>query len=290
MQETFAATLTISSVGAETRCKQLKLEAHIPAQSKIVNQPQTARKCEGTSNRKASEDFLTFDKPIFGQFLTKKFSKQFYMEQVHIPRRLDYPARFFQSDYLEMLTKTYWWTPPVFWFPMAAAMIYASKVTAVEKVIIFCVGLFLWTLLEYFFHRCVFHCEDLLPESNYFMILHFFTHGVHHFFPHDPLRLAMPPVLFGILASITWVAFNQFIPTQPLLPLFSGIFVGFTLYDLMHFYLHHGAEKSHFRHIRAMRTYHALHHYKAPNLGYGVSLKLWDRVFGTLIDNTSKQS
>lgn len=237
------------------------------------------------------EEFLTFDKPIFGQFLAKDFSKDFYMEQVHKAKNLDYPARFFESDILESLTKTYWWTPPFVWFPAATIFLYICELSVVEKSAMWLFGFLLWTFLEYAFHRFVFHIEWALPDNKYFLILHFFTHAVHHFFPFDELRLAMPPPMFAILAAITWAGMNTFIATQPLLAMFSGIFVGFTLYDMFHFYLHHGAERSAFSHVRAMRTYHSIHHYKTPHLGYGVTSKLWDRVFGTLIpENQNRKS
>lgn len=242
------------------------------------------RACERDTKLKRQQEFLTFDRPIFTQFMEKNFSKEFYMEQVHIPRKLDYPARFFESDICEALTKNHWWITPVVWIPVALLMFWISTEDVASKVVIFFEGLLLWTLLEYGFHRGVFHCESLLPDNKYFLVVHFFTHGVHHFFPFDGLRLAMPPALFTILASITWTVFNQFIATQPLLPLFSGIFVGFTIYDVLHYYFHHGAEKSKLGYIREMRKYHAIHHYKTPELGYGVSSKLWDWVFGTLIE------
>ena len=236
-------------------------------------------------NRKRDrrDEFLTFDQPIFGQFFSKNFSKELYMEQIHIPRRLNYPARFFESDILEALSKTHWWTPPVFWFPLSTAMYICCPYDSITTFYIFVGGLMLWSLLEYVFHRFIFHCEESIPDNKYFLVLHFFTHAVHHFFPFDHLRLAMPPVMFLVLATFTWLIFNIFLCTSTLLPLFSGIFVGFTLYDLMHYYLHHGAEKSYFSHIRNMRTYHSIHHYKQPNLGYGVTSKFWDKIFGTLL-------
>mmetsp|Transcript_13998 Transcript_13998/g.23299 ORF Transcript_13998/g.23299 Transcript_13998/m.23299 type:complete len:284 (-) Transcript_13998:480-1331(-) len=239
--------------------------------------------------RSRRDDFLTLDEPIFTQFFTKNFSKELYMEQVHIPRQINYSARFFENEICEALTKTYWWTTPAVWFPVSAIMFYLSSLPTMEKALVWMAGLGLWTAFEYVFHRFVFHCEEILPDNRYFLMLHFFTHAVHHYFPFDPLRLAMPPALLTILAVPTWSLFSIFISTAANLPLFSGIFVGFTLYDMMHFYLHHGAEKSSFSHIRAMRTYHAIHHYKEPERGYGVTTKFWDRVFGTLIVPGSKK-
>lgn len=79
------------------------------------------------SKKDRRNEFLTFDEPIFRQFFTKKITKELYLEQIHIPRRLNYPARFFENDLLELSTKTYWWTPPAVWFPSAAAMYMMSS-------------------------------------------------------------------------------------------------------------------------------------------------------------------
>mmetsp|Transcript_21554 Transcript_21554/g.43459 ORF Transcript_21554/g.43459 Transcript_21554/m.43459 type:complete len:269 (+) Transcript_21554:58-864(+) len=254
----------------------------------LENESSNPAKMEGEKSDRQSvrdrrDQFLTLDEPIFNQFFTKKFSKKLYMEQVHIPRQINYSARFFESDFCEALTKTHWWTTPAVWFPVSGIMYWMSTEEPTNKLIIFAMGLFLWTILEYVFHRFVFHCEEIIPDNPYFLMLHFFTHAVHHYFPFDPLRLAMPPVMFTILVVPTFFLFNIFIPMQPLLVLFAGVITGFTLYDVIHFYLHHGAEKSIFPHIRRMRTYHAIHHYKEPENGYGVTSKFWDRIFGTLI-------
>ena len=238
---------------------------------------------DGKTKRDKRDDFLTLDQPIFTQFFTKRFTKKVYLEHIHIPRQSTNSERFFESDICEALTKTYWWMTPAIWWPVAAVMCYISTEPLVNKCMIFAAGLFVWTIFEYVFHRFVFHCEEIIPDHPVFLMLHFFTHAVHHYFPFDPLRLAMPPALFIILATPTYCLFNVFIPTQPLLPLFGGIFFGFAVYDVIHFYLHHGAEKSSFQYIRSLRTYHAIHHYKEPDNGFGVTSKFWDHIFGTVI-------
>ena len=46
-------------------------------------------------------------------------------------------------------------------------------------------------------------------------------------------------------------------------------------------YLHHGTPFTEY--IKKSKSYHMDHHYKNHNLGFGVSSKLWDFVFGTLL-------
>ena len=51
-------------------------------------------------------------------------------------------------------------------------------------------GYAVWTLIEYWLHRVVFHFE---PEDGLGARLHWMIHGVHHDHPNDPMRLVMPP-------------------------------------------------------------------------------------------------
>jgi hypothetical protein len=46
-------------------------------------------------------------------------------------------------------------------------------------------GNFCWTLLEYGFHRFLFHVDRILPDTPAFLTLHFLMHGVHHYLPMD---------------------------------------------------------------------------------------------------------
>lgn len=81
----------------------------------------------------------------------------------------------------------------------------------------FLVGNLAWTLLEYGFHRFLFHVDRLLPDMPAFLTLHFLMHGVHHYLPMDRcvpthfssasvshsvrrLRLVMPPPMFAALS------------------------------------------------------------------------------------------
>jgi sterol desaturase/sphingolipid hydroxylase (fatty acid hydroxylase superfamily) len=103
------------------------------------------------------------------------------------------------------------------------------------------------------------------------------------------MRIAMPPVLFASLCYPTYTFFTLLLPLHLVHALFSGGITGFILYDMMHCkrfltltmidYIHHGRPFGHY--LRTMKTHHLDHHYKNPNLGFGVSFKFWDGVFGT---------
>jgi 4-hydroxysphinganine ceramide fatty acyl 2-hydroxylase len=49
----------------------------------------------------------------------------------------------------------------------------------------FFLGNIVWTLLEYGFHRFLFHIDRLLPDRPSFLTLHFLMHGIHHYLPMD---------------------------------------------------------------------------------------------------------
>lgn len=60
------------------------------------------------------------------------------------------------------------------------------------------------------------------------------------------------------------------------------LFTGYVVYDLLHFYLHHGSPKegSHFYY---MKRYHNWHHFTHYDTGFGITSSFWDRIFGTEI-------
>ncbi|KAL1915641.1 uncharacterized protein VTP21DRAFT_6400 [Calcarisporiella thermophila] len=234
-----------------------------------------------TENEKQNDvKFLDLNQPLFPQMCRARFTKEFYMQQVHIPRHLSQPARIFRNPYLELLTMTPWWVIPIIWTPVVAYF-YSSAVelAGVGAIFIWVAGLALWTVIEYFMHRFLFHVDELLPDNQLAFILHFFLHGIHHYIPMDRLRLVMPPVLFLMLATPFIKFFYATLPPAFAAGISSGAITGYICYDLTHYYLHHSTPK--FKHFRDMKKYHIDHHYKQSDLGFGVTLKFWDLVFGT---------
>ena len=53
------------------------------------------------------------------------------------------------------------------------------------------------------------------------------------------------------------------------------------LYEMAHYYIHHALPTD--AYFKDLKRYHMLHHYKQGTVGFGVSNKFWDVVFGTLI-------
>ncbi|KAG8919072.1 fatty acid alpha-hydroxylase [Tulasnella sp. 419] len=248
--------------------------------------------------------FLDLRKPLLRQVWESNFSKSFYLQQVHQPRHLAYSARLFGPGFLEIFTLTTWYTVPILWLPISAFLFYRSicqfsgiyaplfanpfelpldDITTgslLKTLSCFFAGNVIWTILEYTLHRFLFHIDEWLPDSPVFLTLHFLLHGIHHYLPMDKLRLVMPPALFFMLSfPFTRLAYVLFgIPAAN--GVISGAFAFYVLYDCMHYALHHTKLP---QYMREMKKYHLAHHYKNFELGFGVTSKIWDYVFNTVL-------
>ncbi|KAF9971231.1 fatty acid alpha-hydroxylase [Actinomortierella ambigua] len=222
--------------------------------------------------------FLDLSQPLLWQLWKANYSKAFYLEQVHIPRHLSGPARIFGSPFLEVFTKTPWWVIPLLWVPVITFNAWRSLEAGLSKEMLapwMVFGIFLWTLAEYMIHRFLFHIDQRMPDSNTWLVLHFLLHGIHHYLPMDRLRLVMPPALGVTLATPLNYLGHALFPEHIAYAVMGGAFLGYVLYDLTHYYLHHA--KVFKIHFKSMKTYHLAHHYKNFEGGYGITSKIWDR-------------
>ncbi|SAM84347.1 probable SCS7-required for hydroxylation of ceramide [Ustilago bromivora] len=255
--------------------------------------------------------FLDLNKALMPQMLRANFSKEFYLEQVHSPRHSKNPARFFNQDYLEVFTRTPWYVVPTLWLPIASAIFFRSttqfasnlsktplnaatwyeaaakptqfaptvwSVALTQTAICWAIGVVIWTLLEYSIHRFLFHIDNILPDKPAFLTLHFLLHGVHHYLPMDRLRLVMPPLLFFLLSYPFTQLAHALFPKAVANGIISGSFSMYVVYDCMHYAMHHTKLP---QYMKSMKQYHLEHHYKNFELGFGVTSKVWDYVFGT---------
>ncbi|KFY46340.1 hypothetical protein V495_02542 [Pseudogymnoascus sp. VKM F-4514 (FW-929)] len=227
--------------------------------------------------------FLDLNKPLLMQVFFGGFSKKFYLEQVHRPRHYkggDSAPIF--GNFLEPLSKTSWYMIPIIWLPQIAYGLYRSYegLGVFGTAAFFGLGLFIWTLLEYGLHRCLFHLDQKLPDNRVAITLHFLLHGVHHYLPMDKYRLVMPPTLFVALALPFWklahtiFAFNWFMGTAT----FCGGVFGYVCYDLTHYFLHHAKLPEFYQDTK---KWHMQHHFMDYENGFGVTSRFWDTVFGT---------
>lgn len=190
-------------------------------------------------------------------------------------------ARLFSHPALELLTKAH---PLVIWGMYLPLLIglpaYAATlhVTALQCMLFFIAGMFVWTLFEYLMHRFAFHYISESPRAQKFIYI---MHGNHHHYPRDKERLFMPPVPSLILAVVIF-SLQYVLLRNNAFVFFPGFLLGYLLYGSMHYAIH--AWNPPFKWMKPLWRNHHLHHYKDEGKGFGVSSTFWDRIFGTMFD------
>ena len=189
--------------------------------------------------------------------------------------------KLFENKILEKLTRTHIAIPISMFIIYSGALLYYSitsigSLTGLETTGLFFAVFFVFTLVEYVMHRYLFHIGTSTKRREK---LQYTLHGVHHEYPKDKERLAMPPIMSIILATTLLFVF-KLILGDLVFAFLPGFLVGYACYLGMHFILHtFKAPKGIFNFLWAN---HAVHHYKDQTKAYGVSSPLWDYVFGTM--------
>ena len=217
--------------------------------------------------------------------LRKKYSMNIITPEGHeIISTKDESVPLFKSSLLDTFSRVYWFVPLLIFVPVIAYFIYVSisefAFSIGNTVFLFLGGLGIWTVVEYLFHRFIFHYE---PKSKPGKHLHFMMHGVHHAYPNDSLRLVMPPVMSIPLSTGFYFLF-YFIAGQYHAPLFAGFIFGYLCYDMLHYATHHAHFIKAFW-FTALKQHHMRHHFQDPDNGFGVSSVIWDKVFRTEYKN-----
>jgi len=188
-------------------------------------------------------------------------------------------ARLFKNDYLEMMTKTHPVVVYCMYFPVIFFMLWYGNthkgLSAGYEALLFIAGVFFWSFFEYIMHRYLFHIMVEGPRARRFV---YTMHGVHHEYPRDKERLFMPPVPSIIAASAIFYLMHLIMGWNAL-AFFPGFLFGYMAYGSMHYAIHAFAPP---KMLKALWRNHHLHHYKAPEKGFGVSSVLWDIVFRTV--------
>jgi dihydroceramide fatty acyl 2-hydroxylase len=185
----------------------------------------------------------------------------------------------FKSGLLDRFTRVHHLVPVVIFFP-AIVLLFATalgRMGLLPSLAYAAGGYALWTLVEYWIHRVVFHFE---PEDGLGARLHWMVHGVHHDHPNDPLRLVMPPAASVPLALVFYGLFWLALGPTAATAFGAGFLGGYLAYDMIHYHLHHHSPRT--RAGRWLRELHMRHHFQDDERGFGISAPYWDRVFGTM--------
>ena len=190
----------------------------------------------------------------------------------------DETVRLFKNPILEYFSHIHPITPVVVFVPFALIFLYMSfaSVGILNTIFLFIVGVFLWTIFEYSFHRWAFHYH---PKSIPGKKLHFLVHGIHHDYPRDRTRLVMPLLVSVPLALLFYFIFQGVFGVFGYTA-FAGFILGYVSYDSIHYATHHMPMKGKIG--KYLKEYHLRHHYNDEHTAYGVSNPLWDYVFSTV--------
>ena len=170
--------------------------------------------------------------------------------------------------------------PLYFYSAVALCLGFASTrqhLPAWEIVLLLTSGFVSWSLIEYGLHRFIFHYHARSPLGRKIV---YAAHLSHHEDPTASDRIFASLFLSAPIAAsywiLVWAATSSWAAASWL---FIGMSAGYFVYEWLHFQCHHG--KSRLRILRYLRKYHLLHHYKTPELRFGVTSPLFDVVFGT---------
>lgn len=186
----------------------------------------------------------------------------------------------FKNPILEKLSRTHIAVPLSILTLYSAALLYWSVVNTSlsmgASVAMFFAGVFFFTWVEYNMHRYIFHMGTFTKVREKFQ---YTIHGVHHEYPKDKTRLAMPPVLSITLATILLLIFKVILADY-VFAFLPGFLMGYAVYLGMHYMVHaYQPPKNFFKYIWVN---HSVHHYKNGELVFGVTSPMWDYVYGTM--------
>lgn len=186
----------------------------------------------------------------------------------------------------QQFTPFYFYSAVAVTIGVAASL--SERPSSIKVLLLLVSGFLTWGLIEYVLHRFVFHYE---AKSEKGRNLIWAAHLSHHENPKGRaqlfagLRLSVP--IAAVYYLLAWVLLGTW---QAAAYLFIGLVAGYFLYEWLHLQAHHG--KSRLPLLRYLRKYHLLHHYRTPDLRFGVTSPLYDFVFRTyrsLADTRSAQ-
>jgi sterol desaturase/sphingolipid hydroxylase (fatty acid hydroxylase superfamily) len=137
----------------------------------------------------------------------------------------------------------------------------------------FATGAVGWTLIEYLLHCFVLHGASIFAPM----------HAVHH---ESPRAYVGTPT--WITLAVFWSAL--FLPAWATVSLnvasglTAGVMMGFLWYGIVHHVIHYRRPRFLAAWLSAAARRHMYHHYSRQAGNFGVTIALWDHLFGTIIE------
>lgn len=168
-------------------------------------------------------------------------------------------------------------TPLNYWaefaidIPLGALLIYAGlqggELGPIAVISTILLGLVLFSLIEYSFHRWLFHGSVQIMAQG---------HHAHHQEPlgYDSLPFFLPALVLLTIAGVLMLL----IPAKVVFLLTGTVSLCYVVYGLSHFVIHH--HRFHYTLARKWAANHHIHHYHT-NSNFGVTTPMWDILFGT---------
>lgn len=193
---------------------------------------------------------------------------------------LEGSQQLFNNPILERLTRTHIAIPlTLFSLISSGLIVYGVQhgfLGFINAPLLFIAGLLLFTLIEYIMHRFLFHLEPHTDNQKKFA---YTVHGVHHDYPKDKDRLAMPPPL-SLLLSAAFFGLFYLIMGNFVFGFLPGFLMGYASYLGVHYMVHAYKPPKNF--FKVLWVHHGIHHYKDDERAFGVSSPFWDVIFRTM--------
>ena len=172
-------------------------------------------------------------------------------------------------------------TPLLVWGPVAAILAAAFAVLERDRALFLpayvAIGFFLWTFLEYHFHRFVLHIVPWGRLRRYVSARHLLHHR--NATNHPGIVLLWVSALNGSMLALTLaLAFGPAAAAA----LMAGVITGYLGYEIIHLLSHvEGTALPPL--LDRLRTHHLAHHRQSARSNFAITVPLWDRAFGTTL-------
>lgn len=188
-------------------------------------------------------------------------------------------GKLFTNPIFERISRTNIAVPVSIFILYATGLLFwsitATSISAWLTSALFFLGLFIFTWVEYNVHRYLFHIPTTTPVRKRFQYI---MHGVHHEYPKDKERLAMPPLLSITISTVLLIVLRLVLLDYSF-SFLAGFLVGYAAYLSVHYIIHAYSPPKNF--FKALWRNHVMHHYKDGEIAFGVTTPFWDYVYGT---------